>query len=180
MLKTEARDLIKKYINPIAKKNDMKWSSKYHGWIRKTDTGRQSIILGLSDYNPRYVFSIVMTNRIDAVVGILLPFIVSDTPEFISTSMTPMGYFTGKLNSEFSFETESDLESIKPSLDNILNLMFTLLDSNRIASHLYHCMRHKKSEYDIPFDFSAEPGKSFNHCIMAYLYDSEKFEKCLR
>ncbi|MBI2804655.1 MAG: hypothetical protein HYX68_06685 [Planctomycetes bacterium] len=105
------KDLLFKMLADILAGTDFRLKKSDDAFIRKITDGRQTIGLSLYDYNPEFVFSLVICIRLESVETIFHLFSGSPSPEYQAmseTTITQLEYFMAA-PAEFSVTTEQDV-----------------------------------------------------------------------
>lgn len=156
----------------------MNRKSEDEGFARTIPGGRQEVLVSLLDYDPVFVFSLVMCVRLDAVENIFHLF-SGAPPEYQATtptSITQLQYFfpghQGK--KEYSASTEEDIEAAVRELSVIRQKILRFFDQHQDVKALDATMN---SEEAADFDRSGQPYRAMHGVIVARLANNTRFEK---
>jgi hypothetical protein len=162
MNKNDVRDLVYAELSKALLSSGFRLNKSEGAFVRKIPGGLQKIFVPLIDYNPDFIFSLMVGIRLDAVEDIFNRFsgAQGQGQQKTLTSMTPLAYFTEGRRKDYKVSTPAEIEialsdlasviesKILPflkqyhdvqSLDSAINTTTpTEFDTSNLASHAMH------------------------------------------
>jgi hypothetical protein len=122
MKKQEVRDLIYSELDKILSSTGFRLVKTDEAFVRAIPEGKQKIYVSLIDYNPRFIFSLTVGIRLNAVEDIFNLFSGADqkSQKYTVTSLTQLEYFTGRPKSGFTVTSEAEIKSAISELQMVL------------------------------------------------------------
>jgi hypothetical protein len=154
-----------------------KLSKKDEGFVRQTPWGRQRILVPIWNYRPEYLFSFVLTTRLDAAEEIfnLYSGVAAHLQAQTPTTMTQLSYFFdgAAQTKRFSVTTERDISDAIDSLAPLLSSrILPFLDTHRDATSIDAGLNGD----DKGFDTSDLASRGLHAVIVAHLANNPRFE----
>jgi hypothetical protein len=176
MTKAEVREALYKELVPLFRGFRLKKSDE--GFVRAIPGGTQKIMVPLVDYNPVFIFSLVLCTRLDEVERIFNRFSGSP-PKYQAmtlTTMTPLEFFYPSCQGkkEYKVQTAEDIAKAVRDLSSAGGNLNLFLDRHQDVESLDAAM----NSADGPrFDKSSDPYRAMHALILARLAKNPEFEK---
>lgn len=142
------------------------------GFVREIPTGSQKILMPLVDLNPRYLFSLLCSIRLDEVEDICNQF--NPAPRryhaMTETTTTPIEYFTER--TQFVVDTIEDVDEAARDLAPVSKLIVQFMDRHQDKEALHRAFR---SADHSRFDISVQPGRAMRELVLARLCNDADF-----
>lgn len=175
MTKEEMTNLIYQTLGNILSATDFRLKKSKEAFVRQIPGGRQMLGPPLLDYNPEFVFSLVMCIRLDAVEEIFHLFSGSPNAKYQAmsyTTITRLEYFTGG-PTDFKVATADDVTSAGTVLSSVIReKIIPFFDEHKDVSALDTAVNWQEPGIDI----TQNPSGAMHSIILAHLAGSQNFD----
>jgi hypothetical protein len=174
MNKAEARESIYRELTPLFPGFRLKKSDE--GFVRAIPGGTDKVLVPLIDYNPIFIFSLIMGIRNEEVERIFNLFSGSP-PKYHAmtlTTMTPLDFFYPgqREKKEFKVSTPEEIRNAARELSKTNNAIIDFFNQHQDVKSLDASINSGAAG----FDQSSHPYRAMHAIILAHLANNPNFE----